>query len=394
MKMTSLSLVAVLALAGVALAQAAAPSELNRKNEWTMKKMDQAKAKEWLAAWDKQLDQEAKGYRQCDKAVGEDIAWLMTPIMEGFYYGHLATQDAKWIDHFVDWTDSLLKRAVKEPDGYVGWPGKDPHGTEVDKLSALFGDSMLGDAMVFRPIVLMSGAIRKDPALKAKYGAKAEDYLKLAEQIYEKWNTRGGWRETKNGGLISVVGYYGIGEDGKWTLSDEARKDPNLAFSHPNNKANHVARWWLALYDVTGKDVYKQNAEKWFRLLKSRLKQKQDGTYTIWNYWEPAGPWDYKPDGKTPKHWVGVHPKGGYYEIDTTGIVDAYEHGLVFTKADIDNLIKTGIAEKRFWTAFVPYSPEIQAKFEESHQPAGWGGLAATPRYLWLQGQIAAPAAK
>jgi hypothetical protein len=47
-----------------------------------------------------------------------------------------------------------------------------------------------------------------------------------------------------------------------------------------------------------------------------------------WNYWEPAGPWDYRADGRTTKHWVGVHPNGGYYEDDTQGIVDAYEHGL------------------------------------------------------------------
>ena len=26
------------------------------------------------------------------------------------------------------------------------------------------------------------------------------------------------------------------------------------------------------------------------------------------NYWEPAGPWDYRADGRTTKHWVGVTP--------------------------------------------------------------------------------------
>ena len=45
-------------------------------------------------------------------------------------------------------------------------------------------DSMLSDAMVFRPIVLMAGEMIKNPALKEKYGAKGESYLKLAEQIY------------------------------------------------------------------------------------------------------------------------------------------------------------------------------------------------------------------
>ena len=287
------------------------------RKEWRLARMDEAKSKEWLARWEKNIIDDERN-RYCDKAVGEDIAWLMTPFMDGFYYGYLATGDTKWVDKEVDWADSLIKRDVKEPDGYIGWPGKDPHGTEVDGLDRLFGDSMLGDAMVFRPIVLMSGEILKSPTLKKKYGAKAESYLKLAEQLYEKWDKRGGWRETKDGGLISVVGYYGLDKDGNWTAGPEALKDPNLAFSHPNNKANHVARWMLAMWEVTGKDVYREHAEKWFKLLKSRLKQTQkpDGTYELWNYWEPAGPWDYKPDGRTPKHWVGVHPKGGYYEID------------------------------------------------------------------------------
>ena len=45
------------------------------------------------------------------------------------------------MDKEVDWADSLIKRAVKEPDGFIGWPGKDPHGTQVDGLNRLFGDN-------------------------------------------------------------------------------------------------------------------------------------------------------------------------------------------------------------------------------------------------------------
>lgn len=45
--------------------------------------------------------------------------------------------------------------------------------------------------------------------------------------------------------------------------------------------------------------------------MKSRMKLR-----------EGTGAWDYKPDG-SPKHWVGVHPNGGYYGIDVEGIVTA-----------------------------------------------------------------------
>jgi hypothetical protein len=345
-----------LSLAGFVLVAALCQAQSTPKPAapaMTLTKMDEAKQKDWLARWEKEISGESKGYRTCDRAVGEDIAWTMTPIMDGHYYGYMATRDTKYVDLWVDWTDSLIKRAVKEPDGYVGWPGKDPHGTQVDNLDRLFGDSMLAEAMVFRPTVLLSGEILKAPALKEKYGAKAESYLKLAEQLCEKWVKRGGWRETKDGGMISVVGYYGLDKDGNWTAGPQTRQDPDLAFSHPDNKANEVARWMLALWDVTGKAEYRDRAEKWFKVQKSRMTLKSDGTYQIWNYWQPAGPWDYKPGGRATKHWVGVHGNGGYYQGDTKGIVAAYEHGLVFTKEDIDHLIDTA---KTSWVGGNPGS--------------------------------------
>ena len=104
------------------------------------------------------------------------------------------------------------------------------------------------------------------------------------------------------------------------------------------------------------------------------------------------GKWDYKPDGST-KHWVGVHPNAGYYEIDTQDIVCAYEHGVVFTRDDIDKLIATALAEKRYWSALAPYNPEIQQHFEASLKPDGWGGLTAVPWYLSLQKNISAAGA-
>ena len=350
----------------------------------TLTRMDEAKRKDWLVRWNDNISGTAKGYRTCDREVGEGIAWGMTPVMDGFYYGYMATKDTKYVDLWLDWTDSFVKRAVIEPDGYPGWPGQDPNGTEVDHLDRLVGDSMLSEAMVFRSIVRMSGEVLKNPALKEKYGAKAETYLKLAEHLYEKWVKRGGWRETKDGGIISVVLYYGLDKDGRWTAGPSERQDPNQAFSHPDNKANQVAHWLLALWDVTGKLEYKERAEKWFKVQKSRMTLQSDGTYKIWNYWQPAGPWDYKPDGKTPKHWVGVHPNGGYYEDDSQGIVDAYEHGLVFTKEDIDHLVATA---KTTWTGGNPARPV--AGMAVSVQPAS--GAAKVLNACWANSKVAEP---
>ncbi len=145
--------------------------------------------------------------------------------------------------------------------------------------------------------------------------------------------------------------------------------------------------------------------------MKSRMRIQNEGKYFVWNYWDPAGPWDYEQNG-SPKHWIGVHPNGGYYAIDVEGIVTAFEHGLAFDKDDIDRLIATNrdfmwnqdLANAKFqridggkvdprwknspgklWTALVPYDQTLGKVFLANHEPSGWGGLVATPWFVSLE---------
>ena len=364
--------------------------------------MDAALAKDWLARWEKSIVRRARA-RYCDRETGEEIGWRVSPFLNGFYYGYRATRDAKWVELFVDWADSWLKRGVKEPDGFIGWPKRGSGGA----LSKDFHtDSLLGEAMGFRPVILMADEILKTPALKDKFRSRADAYLRLAGQMFEKWDSRGCWREVREDGLW-VVPVFGIDpQTGKWT-DGYARRDTD-GFSNPANKQNHIARWLIAMHDVTRKPVYRERAEKWFRLMKSRMKTRADGKYFVWNYWDPAGPWDFRPDG-SPRHWIGVHPNGGYYQIDVEGMVAAFEHGLVFTKEDIHRLVATNRdfmwnqqvkaakfqridggqpdprwknSPGRLWTALAPYDQTLRKVFLANHNPASWGGLALTPWFL------------
>ena len=376
---------------------------------------DEALTREWLARWEQNITGDSRN-RYCDKETGEEIGWLISPFSNGFYYGYLATHDTKWLDWLVEWTDAWINRAVNEPDGYVGWPKADGASTSV--VPGLYTDNILGEAMGLRPAVLLNLAIAQNPALKAKYGAKARHYLDVSDQVYRKWISRGAWREisistpasrlsTQQGG-VWVVTPFGIDQKtGGWT-EGYARRTTD-GFTLPANKQNLVALWLIAMYDVTGKKIYRDHAEKWWRVMKSRMKPRERGKYVVWDYWDPAGPWDYKPDGST-KHWVGVHPNGGYYDVDVEGIIAAYEHGLVFTRTDVDRLIATnrdfmwnrevkgakfqridgGDLEERWkdspgvlWTALVPYDNTLRNVFEANHNPAGWGGLSLTPWYIW-----------
>ncbi|HEY3855800.1 MAG TPA: hypothetical protein VGO67_15535 [Verrucomicrobiae bacterium] len=358
---------------------------------------------DWLRRWEKNLVGDARN-RYCDRELAEEIGWLVSPFLNAFYYGYLATHNTKWLDYFVDWTDSWLKRGIKEPDGYIGWPKKGGDGGSSEESYST--DSLLGEAMGFRPVVLMASQILKTPELENKYKIRAQAWIDLAGQTFEKWDSRSCWREVPEGGLW-VVPEFGIDlKTGNW--SNGYAKRATQGFSNPDNKQNHIARWLLAMNDVTGKKVYRDRAEKWFRLMRSRMKTREGGKYFVWNYWEPGGPWDYKPDGST-RHWVGVHPNGGYYGIDVEGIVAAYEHGLVFSRDDIQRLIATnrdfmwnksikgaqfqridgGETDSRWekspgvlWAALVPYDETLRNIFIENNDPVSWGGMAATPWFV------------
>ena len=396
-------------LAGPCIAQGETHAMAKGEAVQASEGMDQKLAAEWRQRWERSILGDSSRDRPCDREMGEEIAWLVSPFLNGFYYGYMATGEPKWVDRLIDWSDAVIKRGVKEPDGYIGWPKDEEEGV-LDYLPAgetlRYTDVEVGDAMFFRPVALMAGEILKTPALKEKYGAKAEEYLKLAEQTFDKWNSRGAWRETKEGG-IWVVPPFGLDPGtGKWTGAYDRRKtDGN---SLPDNKENMIALWMLAMYDATHKPTYRDRAEKWFQVMRSRMKLRDNGKYFVWNYWDAGVPWDTNADGSL-KHWVGVHPNGGYYGIDVGAIVAAYEHGLVFSKEDIARLIATNrdfmwnkqIKNAKFqridggepdprwtnspgvlWAALAPYDPTLRKIFEANHNPSGWGGLSSTPEWL------------
>ncbi len=388
---------------GVSLAQGQAKEAASGAAVRAEAGMDPALAKDWMRRWKENILADSRKSRYCDTEMGEEIGWLASPFLNGFYYGYKATGEREWVDRLFDWGDSIVKRGVKEPDGYIGWPKTFE---DEQKQSGVEGadsitDSELGEAMFLRPMVLMAGDILKTPDLKKDYGAKAEEYLRLSEQMFEKWNARGAWRETKEGGLW-IEPPVGINpHTGKFTAQYEERNTGGV--SHPANKENIIAGWLLAMYDVTHKPIYRERAEKWFKVMKSRMKLRENGKYFVWNYWDVGGPWDFQANGSLKYgQWVGVHPNGGYYGIDADGIVTAYEHGLVFTQEDIARLVATNrdfmwnqqVKNAKFrridgeppyrnltpgvlWSALAPYDATLRKVFEANYDPAGWGGLDA-----------------
>ena len=83
--------------------------------------IDPAVAADWMRRWKQNILSDSRT-RYCDKEMGEEIGWLVSPFLNAYYYGYMATGDREWVDRLIDWGDSVIKRGVKEPDGYIGWP--------------------------------------------------------------------------------------------------------------------------------------------------------------------------------------------------------------------------------------------------------------------------------
>ena len=87
--------------------------------------MDPGARQDWMRRWKQNILDESRKNRYCDREMGEEIGWLVSPFLNGFYYGYMATGDREWVDRLIDWAGAVVKRGVKEPDGYIGWPKED-----------------------------------------------------------------------------------------------------------------------------------------------------------------------------------------------------------------------------------------------------------------------------
>ncbi len=368
---------------------------------------------DWYTLWDENIQSDydwqltpgmlVSGYSDYG-GMGENLDWQLAPVLTGFYYGFMATSNTEYVNEMVTFVDDLISLETIEPDGYPGWPATTAGGvTGTDDLDWYYGDSMLGEAAAFRPIVLMACQMVTNPALKdviysgtgQTYSVIGQSYLALAETLYRKWVWRGGWRDTDPtyypGGMISVMLPEGMdpATGYKTWITNPATNWPdspgqnsytsaneygpvwiaqaiNNGMSTPTNYNDEISLWLLAMWDATGNPEYQLRASKWLTYLKNyRMTLEDEWTSgldgagdLIWNYWEPAGSWDFIANqaqnalydnngiGNT-KTWYGLHPNNGYYWIDTQCAVAAFEHGVVFNESDITTLVTDA---KTSWT--------------------------------------------
>lgn len=304
----------------------------------------------------------------------ENWAWVAAYYINSFVTGYEAYGDVSWLDYAVRYYDLLLARRQPAPDGYLGWIG--PYIYD----GTFWADVHVADAILYAPMLRFSQVVLADKTLRRTYGDQARQYVRWAERdVFDKWDERGTWVED---GPYGAYNYWNHFFEPDRLEAFVVRDDVMWAnTSQQFNKQTRMGSAALRLYQLTHKKRYRDIAEKIFAYHKSRL-QYHNGSY-VWNFREPFGAWDVRDVATgTLASWVAVHPTSNYQDAEVSHVVEAYNAGLVYTKADMARIVSTNL--NVMWNGdlaapdFVNSNAEIWPDGVPHTDRAGtlWGALA------------------
>jgi hypothetical protein len=270
----------------------------------------------------------------------ESYFWVMSarmiPLLKAYQY----SRDPKFIDLYVPIQENILSQRYIHPTKpeYNGWYEYNAGGDKMFEHLVLIDHDTI---VYFVPALMFAQAVRADPALKAKYGDKAEAWLKDVEVSIRNWDKRGCWHDFPDGsGWYTSMTVYPDPKTGELKPLESI----GAGGSVPYNKIHALFEALDLAYRITGDEWYKTRMEKCCKFF--RKHWREDDKHVEWNYRDHAFPGDYESGvvgkGKT-KTGAFVHPKGGYYELDAEGVVRAWDLGVFYTRPDIEKLIKTNL---------------------------------------------------
>ena len=198
-------------------------------------------------------------------------------------------------------------------------PGKKGARWTVETMAPQYCEFQVHDGMVTYPIAEFIEAVYSDPALRERFGAKADRYAKLIhDHFLLKWGKT--WREFDDG-----TGLYCF-------TKNPTQRYPG--FSLPHNQYLALARTWLvmqALPGVADRALYRDRAEKMARFFKRHLRLN-DGAY-VWHYWDPL-------PGENANRYIEDY---SHATIDISFVIEARDRGIVFTDDDMRRFASTWV---------------------------------------------------
>lgn len=293
-----------------------------------------------------------------ERTSGEEFCRNAAPAAEDFVLAYEAFESVRWLEEGEKYYEYLLSRLGKDPDGYEGWTGA------TASPSVLVADSLAGDALLGAALLRFAEAVARRPELKERFGDKARRWADLARRVcWEKWNKRGCWFEE---------GSYRAHPRGVDPASGKWVDRPGWLLTEPLHTQCLMGVAVLRLWRLTGRDEFRDRAEKVFSRAKALWRHFPDGDRIAWGGWTPHGPYDF--EGRSPRRAAGVAPDRPLdAAIEAAAFVEAFDSGLVFDAADLERLIRTNL-----WMSYGRRdgSPGYKAADGSSDAGAPWVALA------------------
>jgi hypothetical protein len=265
----------------------------------------------------------------------ESYFWIMAartdPLLEAYSY----SKDMQFLKAFVPLMDQIISQRYVHPTRpeWSGWF----HYKGGNGFAMIDHDTIL----YFVPVLKFVKEVRADPKLQAAYGAKAEAWFADVQRSIRAWDRRGCWHDMGEGaGWYSNITHYPDARTGELVKMDSIHAGGSV----PHNKVHALFEALGLAYRITGDPWYARRMEKCCRTFRARWRE--DDKHVEWNYRDHAFPGDYKSgvvgQGET-KTGAFVHPKSGYYNLDVTAIVRAYDLGIFYPRQDVEKLLKTNL---------------------------------------------------
>lgn len=187
--------------------------------------------------------------------------------------------------------------------------------------------------VIYQPMLRFAEHVKKNPALTSLVPV-ADSFIIAATASYDDIIKRL-WRE----GPGKNEGYFLTCEKGESFPADNVGQPFNFL-------ARQVCAM-LALHRLTGKQVYKEKAEKICRMFKNRLRYDQQNDLYQWNYWfEPMTTTGWQPADNISANVKYFKPYAitedvSHGILDIAMIAAAKEQGVVFDNTDMKRFANT-----------------------------------------------------
>lgn len=306
---------------------------------------------------------------------GLDVGLQIAPMLETFVWGYHYSGDEAWLERFVVVMTALEKKLVEDPDGNLGWytpAGRQKFGEpwppkwpDAAQLTAW----QQSEARVAAACAEFAMALADEPALKEKFGAKADAWIETIQtRLMPKWEKNCYIELSEDRAVFTWPARTFSRSDMTWQPYPGMPTDKD-SITLPHVAISEIIQQYLKLWQLTDKAEYRTRAAKLLRWQKSclrflqkgspdrrgRMRGPVDSTVYWWNYWDPSGDYDFLPEGGLAfGMYLSLEP--GQYARDVAALVEGYHSGVVVDSADIERLVttqtkimRTGDTEKPTW---------------------------------------------